>query len=145
MDNKTGEIKLTGWGAVAALVAIAAFGWFKLSAQNQSLQEEGVERLQQWLVAEAARETLPGMEQALQAGDQDAVQAMADIMQEDSFMILSVTRHGTGDEIVARVEYQRMGDSSTRQQRYFRMTHSMVTGWRVEREASRWSYYLAAF
>jgi hypothetical protein len=145
MTNKTGEIKLTGWGAVGALVAIAAFGMFKLGMQNQSLQEEGVERIQQWLVAESARSTLPEMEAAMQAGNADALEELADGLREDEYMILSVTRHGSGDELVARVEYQRMGDSSSRQHRYFRMTHSMVTGWRVERETSRLSYYLAAF
>ena len=147
MENRSTQIKLTGWKAVVAIAAILAFGVFRLGMQNASLQTEGLEVIKQWLVAETVRDVLPDMEAAMQAPRQntDSLAAMADSLDEANFSILSVKRHGSGDEIVARVEYRQRGKPPTQHVRYFRMNYSMATGWRVEWETSRWSYYLAAF
>ena len=72
---------------------------------------------------------------------------MVDSLQEENIEVVSVTRRGVDNNIVARVEvsYKGKAPSEGMNVRYLRMNYSMVTGWRVERETSKWSYYLASF
>ena len=71
---------------------------------------------------------------------------MAKKLQSDNIEIASVTRHGTGSSIVARVVgHYKNGTSPTGKTiRYLRMRHSVVSGWTVRYEVSKWSYYAAA-
>jgi len=54
---------------------------------------------------------------------------------------------GRGDDIVVKVEVQVAGKDPPdgRRVRYFRMSHSSVTGWRMRYETSALSYYLKMF
>jgi hypothetical protein len=143
------DIKLKGWQAVVAIIAIIAFVVLRLNVQTEALASEGVKEVQRWLLLESARAVLPDMEKVMESPQENSeyLERMAHDLQQESFQVLSVTRHGVGDQIVARVEVRHNGSATPGQVdvRYLKMTYSMVTGWRVQREASEWSYYLAAF
>jgi hypothetical protein len=59
----------------------------------------------------------------------------------------SLKARGHGDDVIVRAEIQ-IGDQDPpdgRRVRYFRMSHSLLTGWRVEAETSALAYYLMLF
>ena len=143
------EMKLTGWKAIVASVVVIGFLGFKFNMQTESLQTEGVEEIKNWLQMESTRAALPDMQKAVEAPRQNEeyLAQMVDNLQEDNIEVVSVTRRGVDKNIVARVEVKYKGETSLEGMnvRYLRMNYSMVTGWRVERETSKWSYYLASF
>jgi hypothetical protein len=59
--------------------------------------------------------------------------------------IVSISARGRGEKIIARAEIRVGGEEPPdgRPVRYFRMRHSMATGWTVRSETQSWSYYLA--
>ena len=143
------EMKLTGWKAIAASIVVIGFLGFKFNMQTESLQTEGVEEIKKWLQMEATRAALPDMQKAVEAPrrNEEYLAQMVDNLQEDNIEVVSVTRRGVDKNIVARVEVKYKGESPSEGMnvRYLRMNYSMVTGWRVERETSKWNYYLASF
>ncbi|MBI1395091.1 MAG: hypothetical protein GC151_03850 [Betaproteobacteria bacterium] len=143
------DFKLTGWKAIAALVVVIAFVAFRFGTRSSAMESQGVEQVRHWLVAESMRAALPRMQAAMdgrQGGD-DYLTETAEDLQEKNFEIVSVTTHGLGSRVVARVEVRFKGQPPPdgRNVRYLTMTYSMVTGWIVEREATKWDYYMAVF
>jgi hypothetical protein len=59
----------------------------------------------------------------------------------------SISARGRGDDIVVKVEIRVAGQvpPDGKPVRYFRMSHSTVTGWRVRHETTALSYYLKLF
>ena len=143
------KFKLTGWKAIVALLVAVAFVGFRVETQSSTLESQGVEKIRNWLMAESTRAALPDMQKAMegQAGGDKSLEDFAKKFQEQNFEIISVTTHGAGSNVIARVEVRFKGESHSDGMgvRYLRMQYSMVTGWRVVREASKWDYYLAAF
>lgn len=143
------NFKLTGRNAIVALVVAAGFLLFRFESQSEALESQGVEQVRIWLMAESARAVLPNMKKAMEdpKGNEHYLAEVAKDLQSENFEIVSVTRHGLGSSIVARVEVRYKGESPSdgMSVRYLRMKYSMVTGWVVVREASKWDYYLAAF
>lgn len=138
------KFQLTGWKAIAALILLVAFVVVRYTMQAGALETQGVAQVQRWLADEATRSALPDMQQAVAAGDAASVERMAGDLEGDRFEILSVTRHGLGEEIVARVEYRHASrPAGGTRVRYLRMSYSRLVGWRVGAETSRLSYYLA--
>lgn len=140
--------KLTGWKAISALALLGGLAVVRYDMQTEALETEGVEEVERWLALEAARIALPDMTKAASAssGGQN-LERLIDDLAADRFEIVSITRHGLGEEIVARVEYRHRTRSSAgdTEIRYLRMRHSLPTGWRVGSETTRLSYLLAAF
>ena len=137
------EIKLKGPQAVVAIIVVLAFLGFRMVTQTQSLQSQGVEALERYLVLEEARGTLPEIEAALMdpdTTDQD-IQALMNEFAEERFEVLDVTRSGLGDTTVAKVEIRdsRTGETHTR---YFRMEYGATMGWRVKMETDAVGYWL---
>ena len=143
------EIKLSGWKAIAASIVVIGFLGFKFNMQTESLQTEGVEEIKKWLQMESTRAALPDLQKAVEAPKQNEeyLMQMINNLQKDNIEVVSVTRRGVDKNIVARVEVKYKGESQPDRMnvRYYRMNYSMITGWRVERETSKWNYYLASF
>lgn len=140
--------KLTGWKAVLAIVAVVAFAAFRYNMQSAALQAEGVDEVKRWLALEATRIALPDLQQAAAgSGNGEYLTQMASDLDQDSFDVVSVTRHGMGERIVARVEYRHLNRSpaDATAVRYLRMSYSLATGWRIQTETTQLRYYLAAF
>lgn len=138
------QLNLKGWKAVPALIVIVGLGVFRWNSQNATLETDGVERVENWLVAEATREALPELQRANTIPSSDLGQ-LAEDLQENRFAVVSVKRHGRGSRIVARVEVRHEAHPGKSNVRYFKMSHSLATGWRVQRETSQWDYYLSLF
>ena len=144
------ELKLSGWKAILAIVAVIGFLGFKFVAQTEALHADGVEKIRQWLVFETARFVLPEMKKALENPTEHNTKFLSDTaknFKQQNFEIISVTRRGLGERIIARVDVRFKGKipKDGMNVRYLRMKYSMLTGWRVERETSKWNYYLASF
>ncbi len=140
--------KLTGWKAVLTIVAVVAFAAIRYNMQSAALQAEGIDEVRHWLALEAVRVALPGLEQAAAGTASEAYLAqVASDLDEDSFDVISVVRHGMGERIVARVEYRHLNRSpaDATEVRYLRMSYSLATGWRIQSETTKLNYYLAAF
>jgi hypothetical protein len=143
------EFKITGWKAIIGLVVVVAFVGFRVETQTRTLESQGVTKIRNWLMAESERAALPDMQKAMngQAGGDKVLEDMAQKLQAQNFEIISVTSHGSGASIVARVKVRYKGGSHSdgMNVRYLRMQYSMVTGWRVAHEVSKWDYYMAVF
>ena len=143
------QIKLTGPKAIVAVIAVIGFLGFKFNMQTESLQTEGVEKIKTWLLFESARAVIPDMEKAVQDPTQNAeyLEQVVNDLQEENIEVVSVTRRGVEERIIARVEVKYKGETPPdgKNVRYLKMKYSMVTGWRVDRETSKWNYYLASF
>jgi len=142
-------IKLSGWRAVLALVVAAGFVVFRFETQSGALESQGVQKVRNWLMAESARAVLPSMQKAMNDpnGNDKYLTDVAKNFREKNFQIVSVTRHGSGSSVVVRVEVRFKGKSPSggMNVRYLRMRYSMLTGWSVLREATKWDYYRAVF
>jgi hypothetical protein len=143
------QFKLTGWHAVLAFVLVAGFLMFRFETQSRALGSQGVAKVRNWLMAESARAVLPGMQKAMNdpKGNEEYLTKVAKNFRAKNFEILSVTRHGLGSYVVVRVEVRFKGKapSDGMNVRYLRMTYSMLTGWKVLRETTKWDYYRAVF
>ncbi|HEX7081499.1 MAG TPA: hypothetical protein VF329_10830 [Gammaproteobacteria bacterium] len=141
------HFKLSGWKAILALGALGAFALIRFNLQSAALEADGVEEIKRWLVSETMRNSLPRMQDAARAGNGQYLERAAADLAEENFDVISVTRHGLGDRIVARLDYRYKGDPprGDTSVRYLRMTYSLATGWRVQSETTKLSYYLAAF
>ena len=96
-----------------------------------------------------ARKALPGMQKA--TNDPNANKAdlerSVNNLNRANFEVLSISRHGLGDEAVAKVKVRFKGEGPEKGTKtiYLKMTHSITVGWRVTFETGKVSYYLAAF
>ncbi len=139
--------KLSGPGALVALVVIGAIMGVQFFSQRQTLQTQGIDAIKTYLVAEYTRQYLPELQQATMDGTLSQTRAdriVADVTPEN-IDIVSITAHGHSGRCVARVEIRVAGSEppSGGSVRYLRMSHSALTGWRVQRDTNRWSYYLS--
>ncbi len=137
------ELKLTGWKAIVAILLIVGWGVFRYTTQSKAMETQGVEAIKSWLLFESARAVLPEMEKAMNNPEENSqfLKESANALQRDNFEIISVTRHGVGNRVVARVELRyRDGVPETR---YLRMSYSTVTGWQVGLETTQMAYFLA--
>ena len=143
------KLKLTGWNAVLTLIVIVGLAIFRFETQTKTLESQGIQQVKNWLAAESTRVALPGMQKAMNdpQSNQDYLTNMSENLQSNNIKIVSITAHGSGSSIVARVEVRYKGKSPSdgMNVRYLRMKYSMVTGWKVVREASKWDYYMSAF
>ncbi|HEX6996603.1 MAG TPA: hypothetical protein VF322_00570 [Gammaproteobacteria bacterium] len=141
------HFKLSGWKAIVAFGALGAFALIRFNMQSAALQADGVAEIKRWLVSETMRNSLADMRDAAESGNLDYLEQAAANLAEENFDIVSVTRHGLGDRIVARLDYRYKGEAPRAEPRvrYLRMTYSLATGWRVQSETTKLNYYLAAF
>ena len=136
-------VRLTGKKAVAAAIAIVVVALAQFALRTQSLQTDAVEAVKAHVAAEYARDHLPDLQRAVSSGTTSgaSMDEMIDRMSPESVEVLSVSALGRKGRYTARVELRVAGSEPT--VRYFRMQHSMATGWRVGSETSAMQYYLS--
>ncbi|MCU7960760.1 MAG: hypothetical protein KZQ58_12360 [gamma proteobacterium symbiont of Bathyaustriella thionipta] len=134
------EIKLNGWGAVIAIIAMIVFVVFRYNTASHELQTQGVEALKTWVAAEYSRYHLARKDASLQE-KADALISAADIE------ILSINERGPLDSPIVRVELapNKAHPPGTPYVRYYHMEYSTLAGWRHKGDASVWRYRLALF
>ena len=138
------KFTFTGWKAIVAIAAVSGFAVIRYGMQSAALQTEGVAEVQRWLALEAARAALPDLKSAAASGS-GVLEQMVNDLEAANFDVISVTRHGVGEEVVVRVAYRHTRRSSDTRVRYLRMSYSLPTGWRIRSETTRMVYYLAVF
>ncbi len=139
------KIKLTGWKALVALVVVAGFLGYRYYALHTTVATEAADELRFWLAAEYIAAGLPALEEAVESGDAVAAELQAqEILARERIEFTEISARGSADDVVVRVELLVDGRAPPvgKPVRFFRMKHSMVTGWRMQREVHAISYYL---
>lgn len=134
------EAKLTGTKAILGLILISLFSGYQYVTATTTINTEGQQVIQEWIASEYQRYQL----------------ARSDISQEQKAELLlatqtinfvSMSARGKVPEIVVRVEVAPHESQPPGQElvRYFRLTHSSVTGWQHKSDTSALAYHLAMF
>ena len=133
-------MKITGWKAVPVILLVVGFGGYRFLTARQALDTQGREELETWIAAELIRPMLA-----------DSTTSLAErgeaILGASQTEIRNLSARGSLENLVVRVELE-PNDAyppDTELVRYYRMTHSVVTGWRHRGSASALRYYLALF
>jgi hypothetical protein len=140
--GKAGGVTLTGWPAV--IVIILAVGIYGLTfvVSRRALDDEALAPIKLQLQGEYASALLPGVDPA--APDPEAVKRITELEQLE---LTSVSARGSGEDVVVRVEPRVNGQipPDGKEVRYYRMSYSTLTGWRVRHETTAFSYYTKLF
>jgi hypothetical protein len=133
-------MKLTGWKAIPVILVVVGFGAYRFVSARQTLDTQGREELETWIAMDVIRPMLA-----------DSTTSLAErgeaILDASEVEIRELSARGPLDNLVVRVELE-PNDAfppGTELVRYYRMSHSMVTGWRHRGYATALSYYLALF
>lgn len=131
------QIKLTGAKAIIAILAILVFGVFRFTSAKSSIETDAAGQLRFWLQSEYTRHYL--------AENSQADEALAQrLLALERIEFSEISGIGQPDDMVIRVRISVDGSSPPfgKEVRYFRMEHSMLTGWMLERETWGILYYL---
>jgi hypothetical protein len=134
------KARASGWKAIVLIVVVLGAGAYRLASARSSLSSEGAEVLKDWVSTEYQRHYLAQTEWS----DEEKAKYLLEVADIE---FRSVSAKGSGDDIIVRVEiepspYHPPGAKTVR---YFRMEHSLATGWRYRSDASAFSYYLKSF
>lgn len=135
-------IKVSGPSALLAVVVVVGVGGFRALTARASLDVEAREQLEQWLVGRYTGEYLATMDQA------NPTEADADsLLVRSKPEIVDLRARGTRKDMIVRSEIRIGGrpPADGKPVRYWRMEHSMLTGWRLRGEVTALSYYLKLF
>ncbi len=134
------EIKLTGWKGLAGGIAILAFLGYQFHAARASLDGAGREVIEQWLAAEYQRYHLSRTE----LDDEQRARVLIDAADVD---ILALDARGKPESLAVRVEIApgAAHPPGSPLVRYYRMEHSLLTGWHHRGKLRAWQYYLTMF
>ena len=138
MSAKT--MKITGWKAIPLIIVVVGFGIFRFVSARQALDTQGREALEDWIAGELIRPMLADSTTPLA----ERGEAILGAVQVE---IRGLSAVGSLEDMVVRVELEpnEAYPPGTELVRYYRMTHSLVTGWRHRADASALTYYLAIF
>ena len=139
------KLQLSGWKAIAVIGIVVAVAGYRFMAVRTTLETGGADELKMWVLADYVRQGLPALEQALESGDMQAAEEQAQqLIAAERIQFTEMKARGTPDDLVVRVKIRVDGGAPPdgREVRYFRMSHSTITGWRMERETTKLGYYL---
>jgi hypothetical protein len=139
------QFRLKGWMALPAILVVLGFLAFRTFTIRTTLASEATEELKVWLSSDYARLHLDGLDvkNLPKNGKDPRIQGLLEL---DKVEIVSIQARGT-NPVYVKVEIRVAGKEPPdgRPTRYYLMEHSMVTGWRVKREISAFSYYMKLF
>lgn len=135
------QVRISGGRAIVLAIALLAFGGWRSMTAYADLEAGAAEELSQWLRAEYAREQLRGVESvdALTPAKVDSLLASQNVT------FPSLKARGGPDDMVVRAEVRVGGRPPAEPVRYYRMTYSTITGWRMKRETYAFAYYTRLF
>lgn len=140
------KLELKGWKAVAALAVIIVILVATFRAERRTLESEAADELKVWIRSEYLARGLHGVDPG-QLTEEELQAKGEELLSLNEVQFTSISARGRGDDIVVKVEIRVSGEEPPdgKPVRYFRMSHSTVTGWRVRRETTALSYYLKLF
>jgi hypothetical protein len=135
-------ITLRGWPAVVALVIVAGLYGLTFVVSRRALDDKALEQIRHQLRGEYTAALLPGVDPS--HPDPDAVARLTAL---ERIEFASVSVRGFGNDVIVRVEPRVDGEPPPdgRDVRYYRMSHSALTGWRVRHQSTAWRYYTRVF
>lgn len=137
------KLELTGWKAIAVLAVIALVIGGKLMMERSTLATEAAEEIKLYLRGEYASQGLRDFD--LDQMTEEGAEAKAqELLKLEDIQFTSISARGRGDDVRVKLEIQVAGEDPPdgKRVRYYQLSHSVVTGWRVEREITALSYYL---
>ena len=134
------KIKLTGPSALLALVAIIAFGAFRISTAQSDMDQQGREVIRQMIVGEYLSYH-HGQDAQLQPSSEEVV---ARDLAISALKIRDINIHGHRSPYVVKVtlEPNAYAPPGSANVRYLKMRHSLITGWSYLKTSSKFSYWL---
>ena len=137
------KIELKGWKAVAALAIIAGVIGGKLLLERSTLATEATEEIKLYLRGEYIAGALRDFDTA-QMTDEEMEAKAQELLKLEDIQFTSISARGHGDDVRVKLEVQVAGQDPPDGQpvRYYKLSHSALTGWRVRRENTALSYYL---
>jgi hypothetical protein len=140
------KLELKGWKAIAALTLIIVILVATFRAERSTLESEAADELKVWIRSEYLARGLHGVDPG-QLTEEELQAKGEELLSLSEVQFTSISARGRGDDIVVKVEIRVSGEEPPdgKPVRYFRMSHSTVTGWRVRRETTALSYYLKLF
>jgi hypothetical protein len=139
---KTGGITLTGWPAVIAIVVVVVFYGLTFVISRQSLDDEALAPIRLQLQGEYTSAVLPELDP-----NDPAPEVVDRLTEMDQIEFASVSARGSGDNVIVRVKPLVNGQPPPdgRDVRYYRMSWSNLTGWRMRHESTAFRYYTTLF
>ena len=140
--GKAGSVTLTGWPAVVVLVLAVGLYGLTFLVSRKTLDDEALAPIRLQLQGEYTSALLPALDPA--SPDPEAVERITEL---DQLELTSVSARGSGEDVVVRVEPRVNGQvpPDGREVRYYRMSYSALTGWRVRHETTAFGYYTKLF
>jgi hypothetical protein len=140
------KMELKGWKAIAALAVIAVVLVATFRAERSTLETEAADELKLWVRSEYLAQGMHGIDPG-QMSEEELETKGEELLSLSDVQFTSISARGRGDDIVVKVEIRVAGQVPPDGEplRYFRMSHSTVTGWRVRHETTALSYYLKLF
>lgn len=140
------KVELKGWKAIAALAVIAVVLIAQFRAERSTLETEAADELKLWVTSEYLAQGLHGVDPS-QMTEEELQAKGEELLRLNQVQFTSISARGRGDDIVVKLEVLVDGEvpPDGKPVRYFKMTHSTVTGWRVRWETTALSYYLKLF
>lgn len=143
---KEAKVTVKGWQAIPVILVVLAIVGYKYYAMRSTLDTDATQVIKFWLLAEYAGEALddPKWQNLDAMSSAEADRAAEGLLKLARIDIKSIGARGKGDNIIVRVEIAVDGKAPPdgKPIRYFRMTHSTITGWRMKWDAHWVSYYL---
>ncbi|MGD2152061.1 MAG: hypothetical protein PVG79_02260 [Gemmatimonadales bacterium] len=140
------KTELKGWKAIAALAVIVVVVVATFRAERSTLESEAADELKFWLRGEYVSRGLHGVDTS-QLTEEELEAKAEELLSLSEVEFTSISARGRGDDIVVKVEIRVSGEEPPdgKSVRYYRMSHSVVTGWRVRHETTALAYYLKLF
>ena len=134
----TVTFRLTGWKAVALVVALVAFAAFRFTRARSAMDGQGREALESWIVGELQRPLLADTTLTL-AEKGEAV------LRVSSVTLRRLDARGPLNDVMVRVELEPNPafPPDFALLRYYRMRYSSLTGWSYKGPGSALSFWLA--
>lgn len=139
---EVGKIQLTGRKALVVLFIVLAIGGYRYYTRQTTVDAGAKEKIQTWLFSEYARKALGKIKTE---GIENLTEAEVEgVLNLEKIQIKSIKARGRRDDVVVRVEFMVDGKPPPdgKSVRYFKMRHSLITGWSMKRNTTALSYYL---
>jgi hypothetical protein len=142
MMARTGGITLRGWPAVIVIAMVVVLYGLTFVVSRSSLDDEALSPIRLQLQGEYTSAVLPELDP--NDPDPEVVERLTEL---DQIEFASVSARGSGEKVIVRVEPLVNGQPPPdgRDVRYYQMSWSSLTGWRMRRETTAFSYYTTLF
>jgi len=138
------DLKLTGWNAIVAIVALVGFLAYSSIPATLPLDGDAADRIRLELRSEFVRGNIDDMKSAIAEGDNEKLQENVDKVVKSAITFKSLKSKGWGDDVVVRAEILVNGlpPFTGEPVRYYKFNHGPLIGWNLRYEVSWLSYYL---